>query len=194
MVRLASILFITSTLGAAWLAMTAVHELGHVAHAWISGGGVVDVELPPRGLGHTRVWPNPHPQFVAWGGACWGSLLPSLVWLGVRRWATRFLPLAMFFAGLCLIANGAYLVAGGFIGTSNDADDAHELLRHGAAYWQFLAFGIPAILAGLWLWHGLGPVVRVPWRSPSIKLREAIVMLVVFLLLLLLGVALVPAG
>lgn len=191
MARVAPFLFVMSTLGAAWLAMTAVHELGHVLHAWVSGGHVIDVELPPRGLGHTRVWPNPHPQFVAWGGACCGSLLPFLVWLGVRRWAKRFLPLATFFAGLCLIANGAYLAAGGFIGASNDADDAHELLRQGAAYWQLSAFGIPAIFAGLWLWHGLGSVLSALWRSPAGRLREGVAVFVVFLLL---GTALAAAG
>ncbi|HJT33568.1 MAG TPA: M50 family metallopeptidase [Pirellulales bacterium] len=183
-----------STLGAAWLAMIALHEFGHVLHASISGGQVTEIELPPRGLGHTRVGLNPHPLFVAWGGACWGCSLPLLIWLGVRRWTERYLPLATFFAGMCLIANGAYLAAGGFIGASNDADDAHELLRHGAAHGQLLVLGIPAVLAGLWLWHGLGPVMRAPWCSPTIGTREGILMLAVFLLLLLLGMALGATG
>lgn len=140
---------------ASWLAMTALHELGHVANACMSGGGVVEVALPPRGLGHTRVWPNPHPLLVAWGGAWWGTLLPLLAWLVLRRGSgTR--ASATFFAGLCLLANGAYLAAGAYIGGADAADDAHELLRHGAASWQLLAFGVPAMAGGLALWHSLG--------------------------------------
>ena len=136
--------------------MTALHELGHVANAWVSGGGVVEVELPPRGLGHTRVWPNPHPLLVAWGGAWWGTLLPLLAWLALRR-GSRTCAAAAFFAGLCLLANGAYLAAGVAAQIGQAFDDAHELLRHGASYWQLLAFGLPAMAGGLALWHSLGP-------------------------------------
>ncbi|HEV3344814.1 MAG TPA: M50 family metallopeptidase [Pirellulales bacterium] len=70
MLRPFTCLFIAAAIAAAWLGMTALHELGHVLNAWLSGGRVVGLELPPRGLGHTQVSPNPHPQFVAWGGAC----------------------------------------------------------------------------------------------------------------------------
>jgi hypothetical protein len=145
-----------TSIAASWLGMTALHELGHVANAWMTGGDVVEVELPPRGLGHTRVWPNPRPLLVAWGGAWWGTLLPLLAWLALRRGSRTRGP-ATFFAGLCLIANGAYLAAGAYLGDADAADDAHELLRHGAANWQLLAFGVPAMVAGFCLWHCLGP-------------------------------------
>ncbi|MGH7193975.1 MAG: M50 family metallopeptidase, partial [Candidatus Saccharimonadales bacterium] len=85
--RLSSLIFVVLTVATAWLGMTAVHELGHAIHACVSGGKLVEVELPPRGLGHTQVWPNPHPRFVAWGGACWGCLSPLLIWISARRWA-----------------------------------------------------------------------------------------------------------
>ena len=145
-------LFVATAIAASWLAMTALHELGHVLHAWLSGGHVISVELPPHGLGHTRVSPNPHPQFVASGGACWGSLFGASAIFFVRRsdlwrWFSRF------FAGTCLIANGAYIGVGGLFGDSNGADDAHELLRHGASAWQLLLFGLLATATGLFLWH-----------------------------------------
>lgn len=150
------IVFVAAALSAAWLGMTALHELGHVLNAWLSGGHVTSVELPPRGLGHTLVSPNPHPQFVAWGGACWGSVLSMTPMLFTRRralvqWFARF------FAGMCLIANGVYVGLGGFFGDRNGADDAHELLRQGAPVWQLVVFGALAMAAGLAVWHRLGP-------------------------------------
>ncbi|HET6882427.1 MAG TPA: M50 family metallopeptidase, partial [Pirellulales bacterium] len=122
--------FVLTALAASWLAMTALHECGHMLNAWLSGGRVMHVELPPRGLGHTQVSPNPAPRFVAWGGAVWGSLLGTVPVLVVRRgelarWFSRL------FAGFCLIANGVYLGVGCFFGDPNGADDAHELLRNG---------------------------------------------------------------
>ena len=148
-------LFIALSIAASWLAMTALHETGHVLNAWLSGGRDMGVELPPRGLGHTQVSPNPDPRFVAWGGAFWGCLLGSLPLLFSRRGE---LPrwMARFFAGTCLIANGVYLFLGAFFGDPNGADDAHELMRHGAQTWQIVTFGLLAALAGLSLWHGLG--------------------------------------
>jgi hypothetical protein len=149
-------LFITTTIAAAWLGMTALHEVGHVLNAWLSGGRVISVELPPRGLGDTRVSPNPHPQFVAWGGACWASLL-GLSMMFVTRRGGLWRWFGQFFAGMCLIANGVYIGVGGFFGDANGADDAHELLRSRAAAWQLVLFGLVASTAGLVFWHRLGP-------------------------------------
>jgi hypothetical protein len=58
-----------------------------------------------------------------------------------------------FFAGFCLIANGAYIAAGSF----GRVGDCGEMLRHGSAVWQLWLFGAVAVPAGLWLWHRLGP-------------------------------------
>src|SRR6185437_10962113 len=147
---------ILSTLCGSWLGMMALHEFGHVLHAWLSGGAVTGVDLPLVGFSQTHVSPNPHPQFVAWGGAVWGSLLPLVLWLATRHWARRQAFLAAFFAGFCCLANGAYLAAGSFLGATSDADDAHELLGPGAARWQLIAFGVIAGAVGIRLWHGLG--------------------------------------
>src|SRR6185312_14745270 len=148
---------ILSTLCGSWLGMMAIHEFGHVLHAWLSGGAVAGVDLPLVGFSQTHVSPNPHPQFAAWGGAVRGALIPLALWLVVRRWARPHAFLAAFFAGFCCLANGAYLVAGSFVGAMSDADDAHELLRHGVEHWQLIAFGVIAGAIGIRLWHGLGP-------------------------------------
>ncbi|NUQ62805.1 MAG: hypothetical protein HUU20_09965 [Pirellulales bacterium] len=155
MTRFYQILLIASVLGFSWLAMMGVHEAGHVLHAWLSGGEVTGVVLHPLAISRTDYGKNPHPLFVAWGGAVWGGLLPAAVWLLVRRTVPAHAYLARFFAGFCLVANGAYLAAGSFF--AGGGDDAGVLLQHGAEQWQLLGFGVPAFAGGLWLWNGLGP-------------------------------------
>lgn len=146
-------LLVISTLGLSWLAMMAVHELGHVLNAWTSGGHVERVVLHPLAISRTDVSPNPHPLWVAWGGALWGTMIPLLLLkvARLRPWRHQFL--AAFFAGFCCLANGLYLAAGSF----DRVGDAGDLLRHGTAQWQLIAFGLPLAALGLWLWNGLGP-------------------------------------
>lgn len=174
-------LLILSTLCFSWLAMQAVHELGHVLHAWLSGGTVQKVVLHPLDISRTDVWPNPHPLFVAWGGAIWGCLLPLLLVGGVRLLRWRFWYLAAFFAGFCLLANGAYLGVGSF----NGVGDAGDLLRHGAPQWVLIAFGIFASAAGFWFWHGLGPHFGLTHARGRVDCTAAIGMAVLLLLLIL---------
>jgi hypothetical protein len=153
MSRLYQIVLIATSLGASWLGMMAVHEFGHMITAWATGGAVRLVELPILGFSRTDLATNPRPLLVAWGGAVWGSVLPLVLLLAVRFCAHRYEFLTRSFAGSCLIINGAYLAGGAWI----NAGDASDLLRHGASRLQLLAFGLPAIAAGLVLWNGLGP-------------------------------------
>ena len=135
-----------------WLAMMAVHEAGHVLHAWLSGGRVERVLLPWFGFSRTDLSHNPHPLFVAWGGAVWGSLIPLVLLAAAAALRFRFVRWVQFFAGFCLIANGTYLAAGSFIA----AGDAGDLMRHGAPQWSLIAVGVLAASAGLLFWHWLG--------------------------------------
>ena len=152
--RCFQVLLIVSATGFSWLAMMVVHEFGHVWHAWLSGGTVVKVFLHPAAISRTDVSPNPHPLFVAWGGVVWGCLIPLGLLAAVRLAARSYAYLAAYFAGFCLIANGAYLTAGSFL---HDGDDAGVVLSHGGAQWQLIAFGVSAFAAGLYLCSGLGP-------------------------------------
>ncbi|HUY92898.1 MAG TPA: hypothetical protein VMV10_29480 [Pirellulales bacterium] len=186
---------VVSTLGGSWLGMLAVHEFGHVLHAWLSGGTVAGVDLPLAGFSQTHVSPNPHPQFVAWGGAVWGSLLPVAIWAIARRAAPSLGFLAAFFARFCSVANGAYLAAGLFVGGPHDADDAHELLRHSAQTWQLIFFGLVAAAIGVSLWHGLGSsfgLGRAPNAIEGKAVAAAVLMLfcwiAVFLIVAAVGV------
>jgi hypothetical protein len=149
-------LILATALYASWLAMMAVHELGHVLHAWISGGVVRAVHVPLAGFSITEFDCNPHPHFVAWGGPIWGTLLPLAVWGVFRALRLQFLRAAQFFAGFCLIANGLYLG----VGWTTRAGDAGDLVRHGTPVCGLVAFGMIATGAGLGLWHGLGRFAR----------------------------------
>ena len=153
MTRPHSILLISSFLPLCWLGMQIVHELGHVIAAILTGGHVERLVLHPLAISRTDVTGGNHPLVVVWAGPALGVLMPLLIWAAaaVARWRGAFLP--RFFAGFCLIANGAYIAGGSFAGIG----DAGDLLRHGAPRWSLWAFGLLPIPAGLALWNGLGP-------------------------------------
>ena len=150
--RVARVLLWLTAAYASWLAMMAVHEAGHVLHAWATGGRVVRVELPLLGFSGTDVSPNPRPAVVAWGGAAWGCLLPLAAWAVCPRKARRAGITSQLFAGFCLIANGVYLG----VGWIDRVGDAGDLLRHGTPVWVLMAFGLIASGGGLYLWHRIG--------------------------------------
>ena len=152
MKRLDQIVLITSFLGFSWLAMQAVHELGHVLGALASGGRIVKVVLHPFTISGTYVFPNPHPLFEVWAGSFMGAVLPLLVFLFAYGLRIPGLYLFRFFSGFCLIANGAYIGRGAFAGIA----DSTELLMYGAHRWQLFLFGVISLTLGLYLWNGLG--------------------------------------
>ena len=135
-----------------WLGMQAIHELGHVLAAQATGGTVVRVVLHPVAISRTDVSPNPWPLVVAWGGPLLGVMGPLAFvvasrFVAIKRFDWR--SYADFFAGFCLIANGAYIGLGSF----ERIGDAGDLLRHGSPHWLLMAFGLSAIAGGLSIWH-----------------------------------------
>jgi hypothetical protein len=164
-------LLIVSTIGVSWLGMMALHEAGHVLNGWLSGARLAGIYLPVVGFSRTDFVANPHPLFVAWGGAVWGCLLPLLLLAVIRLFVAacslaisaitdrsfmtgRYVCLLTWFTGFCWIANGAYLMGGALI--CRGGDDAGVILQHGGAKWQVIAFSGAAVAAGLYLWNGLG--------------------------------------
>jgi hypothetical protein len=147
-----------STAAISWLAMMVVHELGHVFNVWLSNGVVSKIVLHPLAFSRTDLLVNPHPLFVAWGGAIWGCLIPLILLAFVHFIAWTYKYLFAWWAAFCCIANGAYLAFGWlFSGDAKAADDANVILQNGGAWWQLVVFGLIAIPLGLWLWNGLGP-------------------------------------
>jgi Peptidase M50B-like len=151
--RVHQVVLVVSTLYGSWLGMQDVHELGHVAAAWLTGGRVSKVVLYPFTISRTALADNPRPLVVVWGGPIVGAALPLAVWLTARALRLRGEFVLRFFAGFCLIANGAYIGAGSF----TRAGDAGEMLKYGALSWQLWLFGALTAPTGLWLWNRLGP-------------------------------------
>ena len=134
MQRFHQLLFTVSLVALSWFAMLAVHELGHVVGATVTGGSIERVVLHPLTISRTDVSPNPHPAIVVWLGPVLSCVLPLAVFatvpqhLGVLHIVTRF------FAGFCLIANGTYIS----IGTFYRVGDCGEMLHTGTPLWAML--------------------------------------------------------
>lgn len=152
MKRLHQFILIGSLLPLSWLGMMLVHELGHVLGAWITGGTVDKVVAQPWTISRTDLTDNPHPLLVAWAGPVGGVLMP-LAALGLGHVCrVPGIYLLRFFAGFCLIANGAYIGVGSF----DAVGDAGDLARHGASMWHLWTFGLATAPVGVYLWHGQG--------------------------------------
>lgn len=147
-----STLLIASTIVGSWMAMQAVHELGHVIGAWLTHAHVVRVELHPLAISRTEVAENALPLIVVWAGPLIGAILPVLVWFIAEKIRFEAAFVLRFFAGFCLVGNGLYIGVGSF----DHVGDCHEMLRHGSAMWELWLFGALTTPIGFWLWHGLG--------------------------------------
>ncbi len=187
MKRFFQALLMISMAGLSWLLMMVLHECGHILHGWASGAQLAHVDLPPWGFSRTDFTVNPHPLFVAWGGGIWGCLLPAVIWAALRAAAPGYAYLARWFAGFCLIANGAYLAGGSFL--RGRADDAGVILQSGGARWELLLFGIPALAAGLYLWNGLGPWFGLGPSGGTVDRKVAVGMAMALLAVVLIELA-----
>ena len=154
MQRVHQLVFVTSLLALSWFAMMAVHELGHVVGALTTGGTVERVVLHPLTISRTDVSTNPNPSIVVWLGPILGCIVPAAVWWLIPRRFAVARKIAMFFAGFCLLANGAYIAIGSF----DRVGDCGVMLQTGSPLWTLLLFGTLTIPLGFYLWHRLGSV------------------------------------
>ena len=188
MQRFYQVLFTVCLMALSWFAMMALHELGHVVGAVITGGSIQRVVLYPLAISRTDVLPNPHPSTVVWLGPIVGCALPLATMVGFshRNGIPRIV--AQFFAGFCLIANGAYIS----IGWIDEVGDCGEMLRTGTPIWAMLGFGSVTILPGLYLWHRLGSIKHFIDQPSMVTRRMAYSAASALLLLVLVGFALSP--
>ena len=144
---------------------------------------MVRVVLHPLTISRTDLAENPHPLAVAWSGPLVGVVLPLLFWgaASAVRWAGAFA--LRFFAGFCLVANGAYLAVGSF----DRIGDAGDLLRLGSPPWLLWAFGLGAVPTGFYLWHRQGHHFGLGSAAGRVRPGVACACLVAFLMLLALG-------
>jgi len=148
-----------------WYAMMAVHELGHVIGACATGGHVSDVVLEFASFSRTDVHPNPKPLFVVWMGPVAGVVLPLAAWLVARGLWHEIAVLFRFFAGFCLVVNGAYIGGGSFDGIG----DAGDMMDAGSPIWALWLFGLVCFAGGLMLWHGIGRRLGVTRNGPRLS-------------------------
>jgi len=163
-----------------------VHECGHVLGAVTSGGTVERVILHPLTISRTDVSPNPHPLIVVWAGPFVGVLLPLALLVVFRAGRIPLTYLVQFFAGFCLIANGAYIGVGSFARIG----DAGDMVRHGSPIWCLWLFGAAAFPLGLYLWNRLGPHFGLGSAAGAVEHRAAYISCGLLLLTIILEVAL----
>ncbi|MEK6233132.1 MAG: M50 family metallopeptidase [Planctomycetales bacterium] len=163
-------LLIVTGAGLSWLLMQAVHEFGHVLHAWWTGGRVAYVVLHPFTISMTHYSTYENILFLYCGGFLWGSLIPWAIFLACWRFDREIAYLPGFFAGFCLIANGAYL-AGGAVG---DGGDPQVLTMNGVPVALQVAIGLPMVAVGIYLWHGIGPNFGLGEGKGKVDRRAAI--------------------
>lgn len=183
MQRFHQLLFIACLVALSWFAMMAVHELGHVIGAIVTGGSVQRVVLHPLTISRTDVSPNPHPAIVVWLGPILGCLIPLTAWPAVPRRLTIARGTAVFFAGFCLIANGSYIAIGSF----DRVGDCGEMLRTGSPLWALIAFGVVTVGWGLCLWHRLGSPKHFLSDPSVITPRSAYLLLCILLVVVVAG-------
>ncbi len=168
--------------------MMAVHELGHVAGAIVTGGKVERVVLHPLTISRTDVSPNPNPAIVVWLGPILGCLIPFAAWLVVPRRMTIARNVAMFFAGFCLIANGVYIAIGSF----DRVGDCGEMLRTGSPLWALIVFGVVTVALGIFLWHRLGSLKYFLTNPSVITSRSVYLVLCILLVVVVAELAFSP--
>ncbi|MGW8256877.1 MAG: M50 family metallopeptidase, partial [Thermoguttaceae bacterium] len=186
MKRLHQVLLIATFLPLCWLAMMVVHELGHVFGAVITGGTVESVILHPLTISRTDVSPNPHPLAVVWAGPFVGVLLLLAILVVFKTGKIPLTYLVQFFAGFCLIANGAYIGFGSF----SRVGDAGDMLRHGSPIWCLWLFGVATFPLGLYLWNRLGPYFGLGLAAGKVEHIAAYVSCILLILTIILEVAL----
>lgn len=145
-------LFVLATLWAAWLAMQAIHEAGHVLAAVLTGGRVSNVVLHPLAISRTDLAENPHPVIVCWAGPVFGVIGPLLLWVLARAFRFRAEFVLRFLAGFCLVANGLYIGLGWLL----KANDAADLIALGEPHWRLWLFGAMTVPTGFALWNRQG--------------------------------------
>jgi hypothetical protein len=189
--RVFQALLVLATIAVSWLAMLALHELGHVLMGWLTGARGPTVVLPLFGISRTEFAHNPHPLAVAWGGALFGCLLPMALFAAARCFATKQnVFLLAWLTGFCLIANGGYLLGGVIL--TGSGDDGSVILQHGGLRWQLLTFGVMAIAGGLCLWNGLGPSFGLGVSRGRVSRKAAIGVATLLLLIVCVGLLFNP--
>lgn len=163
--------------------MQAIHELGHVLGASLTGGRVAQVVLHPLAISRTDLAHNPSPLLVVWAGPLFGVIAPLLLYAIARLIKLPGHYVLRFFAGFCLLANGLYIAGGALEGIG----DCGVMLKHGSPSWHLYLFGILTAPMGLWLWHNQGIHFGLGKAKGVVDKRVTLITTVISLILLLIA-------
>jgi hypothetical protein len=166
-----------------WLGMMLVHEGGHVIGAAITGGTVQRVVWHPAVISRTDVYPSPSPTVVLWAGPVVGVVVPACLAALALMLRMRLAYLVAFFAGFCLIANGAYIGIGAF----HPLGDAEEVRRMGFSPWTLGAFGVACTGSGFWIWDRISRRLGFGRSPHPVPASHACIMLAVAVAMTLFG-------
>lgn len=147
------LIFGATTLALSWLLMQAAHEAGHVVAGWMAGDRVEKVVLHPLAISRTDLTPGHRPLVTTAAGPAAGMTVPLMLWSVGAALHSPLRHWLRFFAGFCLIANGAYIG----LAVVRPVGDAKVLLQLGTPAWVLGLIGVITVPAGLLMWHGLGP-------------------------------------
>ncbi|MGB7347868.1 MAG: M50 family metallopeptidase [Pirellulaceae bacterium] len=124
----------------AWLCMTLLHELGHIAVGCAAGGNLSGYELRPWHLPRSLFSTNPHPLLTLWAGPILGCTVLLLAAAATKR--TSLWLVAWF----SVVANGLYLLLGYYAGDSEL--DSIKIIQAGTPTWIVLVVGTVMTVAG----------------------------------------------
>ena len=170
MKRIHQFLLIAMFVPLCWLLMQAVHELGHVALTVATGGTVTKVVLHPLTISRTDASGSLHPLLVVWAGPAVGVGIPFTLLAMCKAAKLKWYYLVQFFAGTCLIANGAYLSGRDRLQGIGDA--GRTFLRAGNANLVLVAVRPDRGPARAVPLERAGPEFR-PWTSRAGKVERS---------------------
>jgi hypothetical protein len=154
-----------------------------VLGAWCTGSTVAKVVLRPWTFSRTDLAVNRSPVLVTWAGPLVGAALPVVAWLAAKVLRCPCDYLLRFFAGFCLVANGAYVGGGAFY----HEGDAGVIQIYGFPSWPLYVFGAVAVSAGLGLWHGEGVHFGFGGASGHVERRAVATCVIALGVVLMLG-------
>jgi hypothetical protein len=125
------------------------------------------------------------PLVVVWAGPAFGAIAPAVLAACISAAKLSIGYLVNFFAGFCLIANGAYIG----VGTFEHVGDAKDMLRLGTPPWIMLLFGVAAYVVGFWVWNRVSPKLGFGKRPGPIRRDHAYAVLVIAIAVCVAGFA-----
>jgi hypothetical protein len=146
-----TVLLLSGAFSFAYPLSTCLHEVGHVAAAWATGGVVREFVVHPFSSSYVEIEPDPAPLVTHAAGVLLGPAVAVLAALLCPRRAPSPLPLLLGLTAACACAaSGIYVV----IGTVLDEGDPATLMQLGWPAVWLVGGGVVGLCVGLvWAIH-----------------------------------------